>query len=189
MISLDFLTRFAILNFGCIVLLRGLYFRSTPNREAVFSFYLFANSIFVVTYLLGTIEISMGFAFGLFAVFAMLRYRTEEISMRDMTFLFVVIGLALITAVSRLGPINIIAIHLLFIVLAWCGESTLFTPRIYQQKIIFDDIELIKLQNRAALIKELSERTGQTILDVKVDKIDFLTDSAQLTLFTKISDL
>ena len=83
MFTVDFLIRYGVLLVGSLVLLRLVYFRISPNREAFFSFFLFANGVFLITYLLHNIELSMGFAFGLFAVFAMLRYRTEPITVRD----------------------------------------------------------------------------------------------------------
>ena len=128
MLSLDFLFRYGLLLVGCIFLLRVIYFRISPNRESVFSFFLFANGVFIVTYLLHGIELSMGFAFGLFAVFAMLRYRTEAISIRDMTYLFIVIGMALMCSVAELLHWELGLLVALVNVLAGVGESR-FTPK------------------------------------------------------------
>ena len=83
------------------VLLRGIFFRHSPKRNFLFGFFMFGTGVFLVTHLLQGVEISMGFAFGLFAIFAMLRYRTETISIRDMTYLFLVIVISLL---SMSGP-------------------------------------------------------------------------------------
>lgn len=185
MFTLDFLCRYSILLAATLVILRGIYFRISPDRESVFSFFLFANGVFLVTYLLHDIELSMGFAFGLFAVFAMLRYRTEPISIRDMTYLFVVIGVSLMSSLAPLSYIELVAIMALLTGLCAVGETKLLAPRVVQKKIVYDNVHNIKIDNNAALIADLHLRTGLDILKIEVGKIDYLTDSAQLTIFCR----
>lgn len=187
MFTLDFLCRYSILLITTVILLRGIYFRISPDRESVFSFFLFANGVFLVTYLLHNIDLSMGFAFGLFAVFAMLRYRTEPISIRDMTYLFVVIGVSLMASLAPLGYIELIAIMVLLCVLSAVGETRLLAPRIVQKRIVYDNIHNIKIDNNDALIADLQQRTGLDILKVDIGKIDYLSDSAQITVFCRSS--
>jgi len=183
MFSGEFLFRYGILLIGIIVLLRGVYFRVTPNREAFFSFFLFSNGVFLMTYLLHAIELSMGFAFGLFAVFAMLRYRTEPISVRDMTYLFVVISVALLSAIAPLKYYELALLNLLIILLAFSGETAVFAPRVFEKKITYDNIELIKPEFYDRLVEDLRQRTGLNIVKVEVGQIDYLTDSARLIVF------
>lgn len=183
MFSIEFLARYGILLVGVIALLRGVYFRATPNREAFFSFFLFSNGVFLITFLLHAVDLSMGFAFGLFAVFAMLRYRTEPISVRDMTYLFVSIGLALMCSIAPLGYIELAALNLLIIALAAAGETSLFAPRIYEKKINYDTIENIKPENYEILLNDLKSRTGLNIIKVEIGQVDYLTDSARLIAF------
>lgn len=187
MLSLDFLFRYLILAIGSFILLRAIYFRISPNREAVFSFFLFANGVFLVTYLLHDIELSMGFAFGLFAVFAMLRYRTEPISIRDMTYLFIVIGVSLMCSIAKLHYFELCAIVVLICALAAVGETRCLAPRIVEKRINYDRVELIKPEQRPALMADLHQRTGLDIIKVEVGKIDYLSDSAQLTVFCRES--
>lgn len=187
MFTLDFLCRYSILLVTTIILLRGIYFRISPDRESVFSFFLFSNGVFLVTYLLHDIELSMGFAFGLFAVFAMLRYRTEPISIRDMTYLFVVIGVSLMSSLAPLSYIELIAIMVLLCVLSAVGETRILAPRIVQKRIVYDNIHNIKIDNNDALIADLKQRTGLDILKVDIGKIDYLSDSAQITVFCRAS--
>ncbi len=183
MFSYEFAIRYGILLLGIIILLRGIYFRTTPNREAFFSFFLFGNGVFLITFLLHSIDLSMGFAFGLFAVFAMLRYRTEPISVRDMTYLFVVISLALMCSVAPLQYYELILLNVLICVLACLGETSLFAPRVYEKKINYDTIENIKPDRHHLLLIDLEARTGLKIIKVEIGQIDYLTDSARLIVF------
>ncbi len=183
MFSSEFGIRYGILLVGVITLLRGIYFRITPNREAFFSFFLFSNGVFLITFLLHSVDLSMGFAFGLFAVFAMLRYRTEPISVRDMTYLFVVIGLALMCSIAPLNHIELAMLNLLVVALAAIGETTFFAPRIYEKKINYDNIDNIKPENYEKLVADLKTRTGLNIIKVEVGQVDYLTDSARLIAF------
>lgn len=183
MLTLDFALRYSVLLIGVLILLRGIYFRVSPNRDAVFSFFLFANGVFIVTYLLHDIELSMGFAFGLFAVFAMLRYRTEPITIRDMTYLFVVIGVSLMCAVSNLQYYELALMLTLICVLASVGETRVLAPRIIEKKINYDKVENIKPERYETLLDDLRTRTGLDIIKIEVGKIDYLSDSAQLVVF------
>lgn len=183
MLSSDFAFRYLILIVSSVVLLRAVYFRISPNRDSVFSFFLFANGVFLVTFLLHDIELSMGFAFGLFAVFAMLRYRTEPISIRDMTYLFVVIGVALMCSVAKLSYWELACMGALICALAAIAETKLLAPRIVEKKINYDKVELIKPENRQQLLSDLSQRTGLKIIGLEIGRIDYLNDSAQLLVF------
>jgi Domain of unknown function (DUF4956) len=185
MLSLDFLFRYLILLGGSLILLRAIYFQISPNRESFFSFFLFANGVFLVTYLLHNVELSMGFAFGLFAVFAMLRYRTEPISIRDMTYLFVAIGLSLMCSIAKVHYFELCAIILLVCALAALAETRFIAPRIVEKKINYDKVELIRPDKRDELIADLQQRTGFDIIKIEVGKIDYLSDSAQLNVFCR----
>jgi Domain of unknown function (DUF4956) len=188
MLSLDFLFRYLILLGGSLLLLRAIYFRISPNRESFFSFFLFANGVFLVTYLLHNVELSMGFAFGLFAVFAMLRYRTEPISIRDMTYLFVAIGLSLMCSIAKVHYLELCAIILLVCALAAIAETRFIAPRIVEKKINYDKVELIRPDKRDELIADLHQRTGFDIIKIEIGKIDYLSDSAQLAVFCRESN-
>lgn len=183
MLTLDFASRYLILIIGTIILLRAIYFRITPNREAVFSFFLFANGVFLVTYLLHNIDLSMGFAFGLFAVFAMLRYRTEPITIRDMTYLFIVIGVSLMSAVADLQYYELAIVMAGICVLSAIGETSILAPRIIEKRINYDKVENIKPENYHILVEDLRTRTGLDIIKIDIGKIDYLSDSAQLIAF------
>lgn len=185
MFTTDFLIRYGVLLVGTLVLLRLVYFRISPNREAFFSFFLFSNGVFLITYLLHNIELSMGFAFGLFAVFAMLRYRTEPITVRDMTYLFITIGLSLVASVANITYVELALVMVLICVLATLGETAMLAPRVVEKKVNYDNVELIKPATYNELLRDLHVRTGLDIVKVEVGKIDYLNDSAFLTVFCR----
>ncbi|WP_185234024.1 DUF4956 domain-containing protein [Teredinibacter franksiae] len=179
----DLLIRYAIFIGATLILLRLIFFRVSPNREAYFSLFMFGNGVFIITYLLHSIEISMGFAFGLFAVFSMLRYRTETLTLREMTYLFITIVLALMCAVAKISFFELTAITVVIVVLAAMAETQTFASTIVERKIAYDRIDKIHPEHRQELIAELRERTGVSIVKIEVGKIDFLIGSVSLTLF------
>ncbi len=125
---------------------------------------------------------SLGFAFGLFAIFSMLRYRTEQISTRDMTYLFLTIVLSLLSAVSPLSRIELPLTLFFLVALVITIEKLVQNREIFQQTLRYDRIENLKFSNRGKLLADLAERTGLEIRDVKVLSMDFLQDSAMLTI-------
>lgn len=179
----EFLIRLCINILSLFVLVRLLYYRKSPSRDFLFTFYLFGFVVFMITRVLHNVDISMGFAFGLFAVFTMLRYRTESISIKEMTFLFIVIGVALLNAVARFSYIELLVVNALIMVVTAFADSTALHPLLDEKKIQYEKIENIKPQNRQQLIEDLRERTGLDIRQVEVGKIDFLKDTANLKVF------
>jgi len=153
------------------------------NRDHAISFLLFGIGVFIVTNLLHSVDISMGFAFGLFAVFSMLRYRTESISVKEMTYLFLVIALSLLSAVSNLNPTELISLHVIIFISALACECMLTSNALYCQKIQYEKIDNIKAKNYPLLLNDLKQRTGLNIKKVEIVDIDFLRDTAQLNVF------
>lgn len=186
MFTSDFAVRYFLFLVGVTVLLRVVYFRSSPNKEAYFGFFLFGNGVFFVTYLLHNVEMSMGFAFGLFAVFSMLRYRTESISLRDMTYLFIVIVVSMVCAVAMISFAETGALIALIWALAFYGESSVFAPTIIEKHIVYDRVDNLGPETYNGLVEDLKARTGMDVIKVDVGAINYLSDSAQLTLFCKI---
>jgi len=182
-LDINFFVRFLINSISIFVLVKYCYYRRTPNREFLFSFFLFGTGVFIVSYMLRSVEVSMGFAFGLFAIFSMLRYRTEAISIKSMTYLFLVITVSLLSAVGKISPIELILINGLICVCTSLAESKMLTPRIAEQIIRYEKIENIRPQNRNRLLDDLYLRTGLEIRNVLIGKIDFLNDTAMLRIF------
>ncbi len=185
MMELDFLPRFIVNTIFMIVLVRGCYFRHSKNRRFAASFILFGTSVFMVTGLLHSAEISMGFAFGLFAVFSMLRYRTESITIKEMTYLFLVISIALLTAVGPISLLGICIINTIICIFAYILETGFLLPLTEEQVIRYEKIENIKPESRADLIDDLKQRTGLEIKHLNIESVDFLNDTAQIRIFYK----
>ncbi len=187
-LDVNLIARFIIDIVSMIVLLRLTYYRHTPNRDTLFGFMLFGVGVFLITGLLHNVEMSMGFAFGLFAVFSMLRYRTESISIRDMTYLFVVIVISLM---SSMGPVTITELIILNSIV--CGmtivcETSLLAPRLLEKKVVYENIKNIKASQYQILKDELTERMDLDIRRIEVGNVDYLRDTADLRIYYKASE-
>ncbi len=179
--ELDFIIRLIINSLSIIVLIR-CYYGFSRHRENAASFLLFGTGVFVVTAMLHSAEVSMGFAFGLFAVFSMLRYRTEALGTKDMTYLFLVIAMALLGAVGTMSYLVLSGINAFLILCALALETRILLPRLREQALEYEKIELIRPENKAALLADLKTRTGLDVVYVEVVSISFLRDTAQLRL-------
>lgn len=162
-----------------------VYYRLFRNREFVFTYYAFNVITFAICVLLRKTPMDMGFALGLFAVFGILRYRTEQIRMRDLTYLFIVLGLAILNAVANkkvsfaeLVLVNVVITGVTagFELLPW-GRGHVAMP------LHYDKLDLLKPDQRAALFVDLAARTGLIVSRVQVHRIDLLRDSAEITVF------
>ena len=182
-LNIKFWTRIAIDLISVFILIRFIYYPIYKNREFFFTFFIFNLIIFLITFLLNKVEMSMGAAFGLFAVFSMLRYRTEGISMKDMTYLFLAIAMGLITAVSKGNWDELSLLNLIIIVFTYLLESNLFLKKEASKIIQYENIEMIKPEFQAALIADLESRTGIKINRIAISKVDFLRDTAVIRIY------
>ncbi len=182
-LSPKFFIRLGIDLMAVILLVRFIYFPIYRSRENVFTFFIFNLVIFLITYLLNKVEMSMGAAFGLFAVFSMLRYRTEDISIKDMTYMFLVIAMGLINAVSKGNWDELSLLMAIIILITYLLESNVLIKKEVSKIVMYENIELIKPENKAQLIEDLEARMGVKINQVTIGKIDFLRDAAQIHVF------
>ena len=189
LIDTSTLYRFGIHLISLVVLIRYGYERKLSQSEFVFSFYLFGIGVFLVTLILKNVEISLGFAFGLFAIFSMLRYRTESISIKGMTYLFLVIVMALISAVGPLEGWALLLVNSVILVATLVVEYLVGVSRLEEKVIRYERIDNIRPENRADLLEDLRQRTGLDIEDVSIDYVDFMTDSAKMRLFYRATPI
>ena len=169
---------------GCmLVLIRGIYHRTYRRTDLFLTFFSFNLVIFLIAFVLNSTEMSMGAAFGLFAVFSMLRYRTEGISATDMTYLFLGIALGLMLAVSGAGAAGLALTGGIVLVSTFVLESGLLAKRELKQEVVYDRIELVDGRRRAELLEDLRQRTGLNVHRVQVEAMDLLKDSAKLVLY------
>lgn len=177
------LARLAIDLVCAILLIRGVYYRTYRHAELFLTFFSFNLVIFLIAFVLNSAELSMGAAFGLFAVFSMLRYRTEGISATDMTYLFLVIALGLMLAISQAALPQLALIGGMVVLVTLILESGWLARREAKQLVLYDNIALVNAHERQALLEDLRRRTGLNIHRVEVQEIDLLKDAAKLAVF------
>ncbi len=165
------------------VLLYGIYLpNNNRNREYIFTFFMLNVVIFHVAFLLNGVTMSMGAAFGLFAVFGLLRYRTEDIPMKDMTYLFLCIALGLIVAVAS-GNWEPAVICCVILVPTFLLDSRLIARKELHKDVCYENIEMVKPDNHAKLMDDLRTRTGLDIHYIAIRNIDFVRDTATVRVF------
>lgn len=182
-VSFKFISRFLVDIAAVFLLIRFIYFRHYRRTDLFLTFFGFNIIIFLITYLLNKVEMSMGAAFGLFAVFSMLRYRTENISAKDMTYLFFSIALGLITAISKGSWDDLAIMCLILLTLTALLEGGWIIKKEQTKVINYDKIQLITPDKREELLLDLKQRTGLNIHRVIIQEIDFLKDAAHITIF------
>lgn len=182
-LSDKFFWRLLIDVLAMVVLVRFIYFRIYKKKDYLFTFFLFNIIIFIITYLLNKVDMSLGAAFGLFAVFSMLRYRTEGITTKDMTYLFIVIAIGLICAVSKGTFFELGLICAILIAFTYALDGNWLVRNELVKTIQYENIELIKPENYEALVNDLKKRTGLNIHRVSVNRIDFLKDIAVVKIY------
>ena len=190
----DFITRIGVrlsIDIASIfILVRFIYFKINKRSEYFFTYFIFNLVIFLMCFFLNKVKLSMGAAFGLFAVFGMLRYKTEEISIKDMTYLFLVIAIGLLTAVIKIEDVAyyyeflfIVGINGLILLLTFLLESNVLMKKETAKNVIYENIELIKPEKRDELLADLEARTGLKINRIAIGKIDFLKDIATIKIY------
>ena len=160
-----------------------LYYPKCRRRDYSFTFMLISISIFMMIFLLGSVKVKIGFALGLFAIFGIIRYRTEQMPVREMTYLFVIIAMSVINALSiSFSWAELVATNVLFFVSVMLTEWSRWLRHVSTKVIKYDRIELITPDRRAELLDDLAKRTGLNILKVEVGDLDFLKDMAILRI-------
>lgn len=182
-LSSKFFIRLFIDLASVFVLIRLIFYRNYKKADQFFTFFAFNLVIFLLTFLLNKVEMSMGAAFGLFAVFSMLRYRTENISTKDMTYLFLVIAIGLLSAISKGGWDELALLNGIILSITFLLESNWLIKKEFTKMITYDKIELISVEKRQELIQDLKNRTGLNIHRVELQEIDFLKDATRMIVY------
>ena len=179
------LFKFSIDLLFLFIIVRVIYYRIKDEKDYVFTFFMFNILTFFICYLLRKVPMEMGFALGLFAVFGILRYRTEAIPIRQMTYLFIVSGLSMINSLANksISWLEILLANGIITIITYLIDRVWFSTIEQTKTILYEKIELIKPENEQELIEDLKQRTGLQIVAVKVDKVDFLRDTAQVKIY------
>jgi hypothetical protein len=180
----SFFLRLLIDILSMIILIRFIYYPVYRRSDHMFTFYMFNITIFIIATLLsGKSAFSTGAAFGLFAVFSLLRYRTEDISARDMTYLFTVIALGLMTSVNKGSVVEVGIINAIILTAAFALDGNVLMKTEFVKTIQYENIELIKPDRHAELLEDLQNRTGLKIHKVSIGRVDFLRDTATVKIY------
>ena len=181
------LLRFAFHFLVCWLIVRCFYYPKSRRNDYYFTFMLFAVTIFLLIIQMDNMKMAISFALGLFAIFGMIRYRTETLKVREMTYLFIIIGISIINGLAlTVSYLELLITNLLFVIAIWLFESNIITTRRTETKIVlYDKIENVKHGREAELLADLKERTGLEITEVEVGHIDFLRDVAYVKVTYK----
>ena len=184
---INLILRFSF-NFSiAFVIVKLIYQRNNNKNDFIFTYFMFNSLIFFFAYLLGSITINMGFAFGLFAVFAILRYRTDPIPIKEMTYLFIVITIGVINALSgsTVSFISLLFTNAMIVTLTYFLENYWQNNLLIKRTIEYENIENIKPENHLDLLEDLKTRTGFNIEYFEIQTISYLRDTAKIKIFSK----
>ena len=181
----EFYLRLLISTVTVLIVVLTQYLSTRRSRDVAFSYLMFGLVIFLIAYVLKSTQVSVGFGFGLFAVFGILRYRTEEVPTRDLTYLLVVIAIAMINAVANVGVSGLLLFNALLaagtVLVQWVSGL----QRENQQQVVYERVELIRPGRRQELLQDLGQRLGVTVLRIEVGQIDFMRDTVLLTVWSR----
>jgi hypothetical protein len=181
----NFILSFTFNLMVAIILVRFIYYPTTHSKRYVLTFLAFNTVIFFVLHFLTSVEISIGVGFGLFAIFTILRYRTDPLPVREMTYLFIIAALPVMNAssVNGISWPALVAANAIMLLLVFVLEKGWGFKYEASKRVIYEKIELIRPDRREELKADLEERTGLQIKHVSIGKINFLKDTADITIY------
>lgn len=181
-----FLMRFALNLLVCWFIIQHFYFKKSSRKDYYFTFMLFSVTIFILLFILRNLSMEFGFALGLFCIFGMIRYRTETVEIREMTYLFVIIGISAVNGLAiNADYVTLLVANLMFLIIIWILENNRILKHTSNKIILYEKIALIKPECYDEMLADLKERTGLDIEKVEVGQIDFLRDVAYLKIYYK----
>jgi hypothetical protein len=167
------------------ILVRLIYYPIAKRKDFLFTYFLFSISIFTMCFLLESVKLEMGFALGLFAVFGIIRYRTDAIPIKEMTYLFIVIGMSVMNALinKKISLAELAFANVAIIALTYGLEKVWLLRHESQKVIVYEKIDLIQKGRRAELVADLEKRTGIKVNRVEIGRIDFLRDTVLIKIY------
>lgn len=179
------LVRFAFDLCFMLLTVKLCYGLHQKNRGFTFTFVLMNITIFFICFTLKKLDLGLGIALGLFAIFAIIRFRTDAIRVKDMTYLFIVIGIAVINALSnkKTSYTELLFTNAAIVAIAFLLETSLKSVKLNKQDVVYDRMDLLDPKNQAALFADIKERTGITAERVKFNKIDLQKQIVNLTIY------
>lgn len=180
----ELLLRFLFNTLFIGLIVRVFYYPKSKRRDYFVTFILISISVFLLIFLMGGVKLKVGFALGLFAIFGIIRYRTESVPIREMTYLFLIIAVSAINGLAtNISYVELLATNLLFVASIWVMESNHLVKHIASKLVMYDNINLITPDREGELIEDLKKRTGLDVLRVEVGAIDFSKDTAVVKIY------
>jgi hypothetical protein len=181
---LELLVRFAFNSVFMWIIIHKLYYPKSQRKDYYFTFTLISVSVFFLIFLLGSVKIKVGFALGLFAIFGIIRYRTESMSVREMTYLFVIIALSVINALAvTLSYAELAATNVIIILCIYFCERLPWIKHVSEKLVLYDRVELIVPERREEMMEDLNKRLGLNVERVEIGAVDFMRDSVMLKVY------
>ena len=167
------------------IIVRSIYYPITRRKDYLFTYLLFSVIVFFLCQLLSNVKLGLGFALGLFAIFGIIRYRTDPIPIKEMTYLFVVIGISAINGLAnkKISYAELVFTNLAIVAITYGLEKIWLLKHESRKTVILEKINLIKPENHGKLLEDLRERTGLDIHRTEIGRIDFLRDTARVRVF------
>jgi hypothetical protein len=183
---LEFVLRFLLNIVVIMILVRWLYYSKTRRKDYLFTYILISSIVFLLCFLLESVKLQIGFALGMFAIFGIIRYRTDALPIKEMTYLFLIIGVSVINALTNTETslVDLLFSNFVIIFITYGLEKLWLIKHESSKLIIYEKINLIREDKYDELVKDLQERTGiKKINRVEVGKINFLRDICDLTIY------
>ncbi|HKL96723.1 MAG TPA: DUF4956 domain-containing protein [Paludibacteraceae bacterium] len=181
---LNLLIRFSFNLLVCWIIVHFFYYKKSKRRDYYVTFILFSTTMFLLIFLMENVKLQIGFTLGLFAIFGMIRYRTETVPIREMTYLFVIIGISVINGLAMtVSYAELVLTNFLLIALTWVLESQRILKHTSTKLILYEKIDLVVPDKRPELLADLEKRTGLKIDKIEIGHIDFLRDVAFIKLY------
>jgi hypothetical protein len=186
---IELLVRFGLNLLVTVFIVVGLYAKSSKRKDFYFTYIAISIVIFLLCFLLESVKIELGFALGLFAIFGIIRYRTDAIPIKEMTYLFVVIAVSVINALAnkKISYAELVTTNLLVMGGLYILEKILNLRQEISQRIVYEKIENMHADRKDELMADLVARTGINIKRIEVDRIDFLRDVAIIYIFFDVN--
>lgn len=189
----------------CWILVQFFYFKKSRRRDYYFTFMIFSSAMLMLLYIMGNVSVGVGMTLGLFAIFGVIRYRTETVPIREMTYLFIIIALAAVNGLApvfqvtdvatnphyilEMGNVGVLVlVNLLIIILILILESVCASNNTTTKLVLYDRIDMIVPEKRAELIADLEKRIGVKINALEIGHVDFLKDSAFIKITYNLED-
>ncbi|MDX8338970.1 DUF4956 domain-containing protein [Draconibacterium sp. IB214405] len=186
----ELIVRFLLNLLVIFIVVNYIYSKNSNRKDFYFSYFSISITIFVLCFLLESVKLELGFALGLFAIFGIIRYRTDPIPIKEMTYLFVIIGISVVNALSnkKVSHVELMFTNAAIILTMWILEKILHLKQENCLVINYENIENINIKRKAELYADIQERTGIKVKRIEIEEINYLRDAAKIKVYHDIND-